>query len=100
MTTTNGANGVYVLMTGLPESLRLVCPKRVPWDMIAPHEAQAERNHGGQSLSALSARGGLSPWEIYAVVHGLPHSKMRHMPEVTKEFAVEWLKEWIAGEQR
>lgn len=34
----------------------------IPWSLIAPHEAQAQRNHD-QSLKRLAERGGLSPGE-------------------------------------
>ena len=30
----------------------------IPWAMLVPHEAQARRNHGGQSLERLAERGG------------------------------------------
>lgn len=41
--------------------------KFIPWDLIAPHEAQAESNHS-QSLARLNSRGGLSPSEAVAVL--------------------------------
>lgn len=40
----------------------------IPWDVIAPHEEQALRNHCGQSLERLAERGGLSPQEALAVL--------------------------------
>lgn len=40
----------------------------LPWEMIAPYEAQARANHGGQSLERLAERGGLSPCEALAVL--------------------------------
>jgi len=40
----------------------------IAWEMIAPHEATALRNHGGQSLQKLASRGGLSPCEAVAVL--------------------------------
>lgn len=43
------------------------CPRTVAWSLIAPHEAQAQSNHG-QSLEQLAARGGLSPAEALAVL--------------------------------
>lgn len=43
-------------------------PVSVPWDLIAPHEAQAMRNHGNQTLRRLAQRGGLDPVEMYAVL--------------------------------
>ena len=44
----------------------------VPWEMLAPHEAQAQRNHGGQSLERLSERGGLDPAEMLAILDDKP----------------------------
>lgn len=40
---------------------------RLPWALIAPHEAQAQRNHG-QSLEKLAYRGGLSFSEAAAIM--------------------------------
>jgi hypothetical protein len=39
----------------------------VPWSLIAPHEAQAQRNHS-QSLERLAERGGLGSCEAVAVL--------------------------------
>lgn len=39
-----------------------------PWMLMAPHEAQAMRNHGRQTLERLAERGGLSPCEAVAVL--------------------------------
>ena len=44
----------------------------VPWSLMAPHEAQAKRNHGGQSLARLAERQGLSAGEALAVVLDRP----------------------------
>jgi hypothetical protein len=41
----------------------------IPWAVLAPHERQAQRNHG-QSLKRLAQRGGLSPAEAVAVITG------------------------------
>ena len=41
----------------------------VPWSLLAPHEAQAYRNHS-QSLATLASRGGLSWGEMLAVITG------------------------------
>ena len=41
----------------------------VPWEFVAPHEAQARRNHD-QTLRRLAERGGLSAKEMLAVVTG------------------------------
>ena len=43
-------------------------PATVPWSALSA--GQALRNHQ-QTLTVLASRGGLSPWEIYANVHGL-----------------------------
>lgn len=43
----------------------IVCA--IPWAAIAPHEAQAERNHG-QTLARLAARGGLGVCEAVAIM--------------------------------
>lgn len=40
----------------------------IPWDMLAPHERQAQRNHDGQSLAILARRGGLSHDEALAIL--------------------------------
>lgn len=48
------------------------CPSSIPWKMIEPCEAQAQRNHD-QSLTRLAERGGLSPVEAYAVLRGIPY---------------------------
>lgn len=48
----------------------------IPWVMIAPHEAQASLNHGGQSLYRLAERGGLSACEVVAVLEDRAYTKM------------------------
>lgn len=42
--------------------------KPIPLRVILPHELQARRNHGGQSLIKLDERGGLSPKEALHVL--------------------------------
>lgn len=44
----------------------------IPWELIAPFEAQAKINNGGQTLERLAERGGLSAAEAWCVMHGLP----------------------------
>lgn len=39
-----------------------------PSVLLAPHEAQAMRNHGGQTLAILRERGGLAPCEMLAIL--------------------------------
>jgi hypothetical protein len=50
--------------------------RAIPWDMIGPHEAQAERNHD-QSLKTLARRCGLSACEAVAI---LEDREWRAMP--------------------
>ena len=42
----------------------------VPWSVMAPHEAQCQKNHG-QSLKRLAERGGLGAAEAYCIIKGL-----------------------------
>lgn len=44
--------------------------KAIPWDAIAPYEAQAKSNHGGQTLERLAQRGGLGVEEACAAMEG------------------------------
>lgn len=45
----------------------------IPWAMIAPHEAMAHKNHGGQTLAGLARRGGLDPLEAVAVLQDMDY---------------------------
>jgi len=47
-------------------------PSSIPWRVIAPHEQQAQRNHGGQTLQRLKERGGLCACEATAVLEDRP----------------------------
>lgn len=40
----------------------------IPWELIALHEKQAVKNHGGQTLSRLAERHGLSAEEAVAII--------------------------------
>jgi hypothetical protein len=46
-------------------------PGSIPWEAISAHEPQARANHG-RSLDALAQRGGLSPYELLAVLFDQP----------------------------
>jgi hypothetical protein len=62
----------------------------VPWDLVKDHEEQAYSNHS-QTLTRLAERGGLSPKELWCVVH----DKRWHDPEsrdMTEAKAIEWLR--------
>lgn len=43
----------------------------IPWELLAPHEQQARRNHQ-QTLEELAMRGGLSATEALAVIEDRP----------------------------
>ena len=51
-------------------------PSAVSWGLVAAHEDQALRNHF-QTLERLAQRGGLSPSELWAVLHDVPFEKTR-----------------------
>jgi hypothetical protein len=55
------------------------CPASIPWGLIAPHDAQAQKNHGGQSLERLAARGGLAPEEALAVLADKPWHELARL---------------------
>lgn len=61
----------------LAELQRLDCPRTVPYVLVAPHEAQARRNHGGQTLARLAERGGLAPEELVCTLLDRPLQDMR-----------------------
>lgn len=53
----------------------------IPWSVLAPHEKQAQLNHG-QTLERLAKRRGLCPSEAIAVIEdrkwtSMPHSEAR-----------------------
>ena len=63
-------------MSAKQKPMRAVMPimgaelmSEIPFAMIAPHEAQAQRNHG-QSLERLAQRGGLAACEAIDIIEG------------------------------
>lgn len=50
----------------------------IPWDMIAPHDKQAQANHGGQTIQRLYERGGLDATEALAVLEDKPFPWRTH----------------------
>lgn len=48
----------------------------IPWEMIAPHDAQAMKNHSDQNLEKLASRGGLSCCEAMAVLEDRRWTRM------------------------
>jgi len=63
-------------------------PRSVPWDLVKDHESKAQSNHS-QSLEHLAERGGLSPKELWCVVHDKKFYDVRDMTEAK---AIEWLR--------
>lgn len=59
----------------------------VPWSLVEPFERQAQANHG-QSLERLAERGGLSPFELWAVMHSCPRDVAR--AQLSDETAHRW----------
>ena len=45
--------------------------RSIPWEMIAPHQSRALKNHG-QTLNRLAERGGLEPSEAIAILTDQP----------------------------
>lgn len=57
----------------------------IPWELIAPHEAQAQSNHGGQTLRRLAERGGLDAMEAVAVLEDMDYRKRWPEHAMTRE---------------
>lgn len=47
----------------------------IPWELIKPHEKQAQANHR-QSIATLANRGGLTACEALAVIEDRPYRQM------------------------
>ena len=77
----------------------------VPWEFMAPHEAQARKNHG-QTLEGLAERGGLGCAEAWVIIHGLKHMDILHEEhkrkwiELTERVNREWSIERLLADQR
>jgi hypothetical protein len=78
-------------------------PLTVPWDFLAPHEAQAQRNHS-QTLKRLAERGGLCPTEMLDILKGQGWATSLRVHGLTPEMA--WgqvereLTHWLAEKAR
>lgn len=77
-------------------------PRFVPWDRVAPFEANAQANHG-QSLGRLAERGGLTWGELRLVIEGKrwdgrTYSSERD-PEWIAQEAVDaaWVLRWLTA---
>jgi hypothetical protein len=71
----------------------------VPWSLLAPHEAQAVRNHS-QSLERLAQRGGLSACEALAVIEGRKWGDIKPQPDDESRLAAIAVKPPAQGAQR
>lgn len=67
---------------------RSAYPCSVPDSLVSGHEEQAQSNHS-QTLARLAERGGLSPLELWCVVHD---KKWHEKGTMTEAQAIEWLK--------
>lgn len=63
-------------------------PCGFPHALIEPHDEQAQKNHS-QTLERLSQRGGLSPLEIWCIVHD---KRWHDKGDMTEAKAIEWLR--------
>ena len=83
------ASGGHKVQQQLEE---LGCPRIVPWSLVAPHQQQAQHNHG-QSLETLAQRGGLAANELVAVLE----DRAFEQPYMTEKQAVPRLLELMKG---
>lgn len=66
----------------------------IPFAMIAPHEAQAKRNHG-QSLNRLADRGGLAVPEALDILEGRSRDSSKNSIN-NERYLVQLVREWRA----
>lgn len=80
----------------IPYWLRTSHPRSIPWDMLQPHEAQAIRNHGSQTLARLAERGGLAPMEAICILtdREFPHDVRFHLPEQRQAYLEYDAEKW------
>jgi hypothetical protein len=83
----------FPVLLGDQRSIWRGVPDSIPWEAISEHEPQARANHG-QSLDVLAQRGGLSPYELLAVLLNHPFWRC-NLPEPMT--VIKKLKEKIAG---
>jgi hypothetical protein len=61
----------FPVLLGDQRSIWPTVPDSIPWDAVSAHEPQARANHG-RSLELLAQQGGLSPYELLAVLMDQP----------------------------
>lgn len=64
----------------------------IPFAMIAPHESNAQRNHG-QSLNRLADRGGLAASEAIAILEGLRWGSVKNCLE-NERYLINLVRKW------
>lgn len=67
----------------------------IPWEMIAPHEAQAQSNHG-QSLERLAQRGGLAASEAIDIIEGRRWGSAKPCIE-NERYLINLVRSWRAA---
>ena len=72
--------------------------KEIPWDFIAPHDAQAQSNHGGQTLERLASRGGLAASEALDILEGRHWGSSAACVE-NEHYLIGKVREWRAAER-
>ena len=67
--------------------------KAIPWAVIQPHERQAQRNHGQQTLNRLAQRGGLDVTEAVSVMMDQDYTRFVPAWARAKLMAMVWAYE-------
>lgn len=70
----------------------------IPWDMIAPHEEQAQSNHG-QSLERLASRGGLGASEALDIIEGRRWGSAKPCIE-NEHYLINLVRAWLAARKQ
>lgn len=70
---------------------------KVPFAMLAPHEAQAQRNHG-QTLGRLAQRGGLDAAEALDILDGRRWGSTRASLSAEQVLILK-VREWRAAQR-
>lgn len=68
----------------------------IPFAMIAPHEVQAQRNHG-QSLERLAQRGGLAACEAIDIIEGRRWGSAKSCVE-NERYLINKVRAWRAAQ--
>lgn len=72
----------------------------IPWDVLAPHEARAIRNHC-QTLERLAERGGLAWSEIVCILLDKPWKYAQNIPtDVARNAVLKYVAAWEAEQEK